>query len=207
MLGAMNCVPDVPPVVRSPTSKARVHWFPVNPMWEATLKSWVDSGRYSEAIPWLLPFRRQPWAQFLLGEIRLRNPETAHKAFGWFRQAAPSSDDGDPVVLRLAQCYAEGIGTPVNLFMARSLYLRAANALQIEALVALGDIEAQGLLIPINRVRAGIWYAVSIMLIKDAQYKEEIEYRMVELIWRLPREDFDRVFDYALQWWAEHSTE
>jgi hypothetical protein len=45
------------------------------------------------------------------------------------------------------------------------------------------------------------------MLIKDAQYKEAIEDRMVELIWRLPREDFDRVFDDALQWWAEHSTE
>jgi hypothetical protein len=87
------------------------------------------------------------------------------------------------------------------------VYLRAANALQIEALVALGDIEAQGLLIPINRVRAGSWYAVSVMLIKDAQYKEAIEDRMVELIWRLPREDFDRVFDDALQWWAEHSTE
>jgi TPR repeat protein len=185
----------------------RVHRLPARGSWFPKLQDWITQGREQDALPWLLPYRRESWAQALLGEIRWKNPNTAHKAFRWFKRAAPWRDDGDPVVLLLAQCYAHGIGTPVNLFMARRVYLRAANALQIEALVALGDIEAQGLLIPINRVRAGSWYAVAVMLIKDAQYKEAIEDRMVELIWRLPREDFDRVFDDALQWWAEHSTE
>ena len=207
MMGSMQCVPDTLPVVRPSMPSGRVHRLPARGSWFPKLQDWITQGREQDALPWLLPYRRESWAQALLGKIRWKNPNTAHKAFRWFKRAAPWRDDGDPVVLRLAQCYAKGIGTPVNLFMARRVYLRAANALQIEALVALGDIEAQGLLIPINRVRAGSWYAVAAMLIKDAQYKEAIEDRMVELIWRLPREDFDRVFDDALQWWAEHSTE
>jgi TPR repeat protein len=208
MLGAMYCVQDTPPVVRPPAGKARVHWLPVNQSWEATLKAWVDSYLYSEAIPWLLPSRRQPWAQALLGEIRLRDPETAHKAFAWLKRAASQCAGNHPAVLRLARCYQQGIGVAANAFMARHWYLRAARCEVAEAFEPLGDIEANGFLHPVNRVRAGMWYAIGCAQLEDKDRVGELQNKMLELLWIYPEPErsraIDRCFDNGLQWMADN---
>jgi len=208
MLGAMYCFPDTPPVVRPPDGKARIRLLPVNQSWEATLKSWVDSGRHSEAIPWLVRFRRQPWAQALLGEIRLRDPETAHKAFAWFRRAAPHSAGDHPAVLGLARCYQLGIGVAANPVMARHWYLRAARCEVAEAFEPLGDIETAGVLRPINCVRAGMWYAIGCATLEDKDRVGELQNKTWELFWTRPDHDrgcaIGRCFDDGLKWMADN---
>jgi TPR repeat protein len=204
----MYCVPDTPPVVRLPAGRARVHWLPVNQRWLATLETWVHSGRYSEAIPWLLPFRKQPWAQALLGEIRFKDPATARKAFRWFKRAAPQSAGDHPAVLRLAQCYQLGIGVAVNPFMARHWYLRAARCEVAEAFEPLGDIEADGVLHPINRLRAAMWCAIGCAQLEDKDRVDQLQHKMLELLWTHPEPErtraIDRCFDEGLQWMADN---
>ena len=131
ILGGMQCVPEALPIVRPATRPARVHWLPATDHWAAELKDWIAQGKQREALPWLVAYRREAWAQALLGEIRWKDEASSHKAFRWFRRAAPRSENQDPVVLRLAQCYEKGIGTSVNLFMAWHFYVRAAKALGV----------------------------------------------------------------------------
>lgn len=207
ILDGMQCVPDTLPIVRPATQPARVHWLPATADWAAQLKDWIAQGKQREALPWLVGYRREAWAQALLGEIRWKDEASSHKAFRWFRRAAPRSENQDPVVLRLAQCYERGIGTSVNLFMAWHFYVRAAKALNVESLEALGDLESQGLLLPINRVRAGMWYMVCCALIKDEQRKAAIEDRLSDLVCGGGREAIDRLCDDAWQWLCDYTTE
>ena len=203
----MQCVPDTLPIVRRATPPTRVHWLPATADWAAQLKDWIAQGEQGEALPWLVAYRREALAQALLGEIRWKDEASSHKAFRWFRRAAPRSENQDPVVLRLAQCYEKGIGTSVNLFMAWHFYVRAAKALNVESLEALGDLESQGLLLPINRVRAGMWYMVCCALIKDDQRKAAIEDRLSDLVRGGGREAIDRLCDDAWQWLCDYTIE
>lgn len=203
----MDFFPDTPPIVRPPTLTAGVHELPLADPWIARLKDWISQGKQLEALSWLVTYRREAWAQAILGEIRWQGENSSRKAFRWFRRAAPRAENHEPVVSRLAECYAKGIGTPVNLFMARHFYLRAAKALNVDALEALGDIEAQGLILPINRVRAGMWYVVCCALINDEKRKASIEERMSDLICLHGPETVGEAFDRGWQWLCDYTTE
>lgn len=204
----MNCFPDIPPVVRPASARARIHQLPLRPGWVEQFKAWVDDGREHDAIPWLMRYRRHAWAQALLGEIRFKTPRKARKAFGWFQRAAPRCSGEHPAVLRLAQCYAQGVGVAVNPFMARHWYLHAARGEVAEAFEALGDLEAGGLVHPINRLRAAMWYAISGIQLKDKQRADEVQTKMLDLVWvyQEPKRTqvLDRCFDDALQWMADN---
>lgn len=203
----MEFAPDAPPIVRPPQRKARVHWLPLPVEWRGALRSWITQGRDQDAVAMLLPFRSEPWAQALLGEVRWKDERKRRKAFAWFRRAASDCADDDPVLVRLGWCYAHGIGTSKNPLLAWRWFKRAAVAEVHDALEALADLEATELLWPVNRVRASMWLAICSSVVKDEQRSKELQNKLFDVSYGLSSAEIDWIFDGGLQWMADNWTE
>lgn len=203
----MECLPDHLPAVRPRQVTASVYWLPAPAHWVATLRSWVETGKTEAALPWLIRYRREAWAQRVLGDIRWRDPSNAHKAFRWLRHAVCACEDDDVEVVRLGTCYAKGIGTQRNPVMAWYWLRRAAQASVAEAVEALGEIESADLLIPANRIRATMWFAICCTMISDQKHSEHLQEKMFELAKDLSARETDWIFDCGWKWMVDNWTE
>jgi TPR repeat protein len=204
----MDSQQDSQPATAPIRPNARVHWIAPSARWIETLGIWVSAGRTKEALPWLLAYRRNAWAQLLIGDVRWQSAGKSKKALGWYQRAYLDSDEHGLIALRLARCYAKGIGTQVNPLLAHRWYLIAARLEIPEIFEGLGDLEASGLLQPINRLRACMWFAICCMLLKDEGHTDRVQDKMMDLLWDLPHDQrtevLNKAFDDAMQWAADH---
>jgi len=107
--------------------------------------------------------------------------EGEHKAgFLLFKQAAELGDlEG---IFRLASCYVEGVGTPVNFALALEFYLKAANHEHPRAYYYLGLMYDRGMGTPANCEVATKYYklaaeegpAISVSAAFDAYVRDDL---------------------------------
>jgi TPR repeat protein len=175
------------------------------PLTEAHLERYFELAqqRYTaKVIEGLLPYWRNPDAFWLMANALYDDPTFRHRALRWLLRAQRGRHPRDPMTLKIADCYASGHGTPVNLLRAYEWLLIPARAGSPEAMFKLGLLELAGLSVPVNHLRAAMWFNLTAAISEDPELLDRAQAQREALVPHVSWEEAIKSVDMGLQWLA-----
>ncbi|MFM8736511.1 MAG: hypothetical protein ACKOGB_02195 [Betaproteobacteria bacterium] len=178
------------------------------PLTEAHLERFFEMAQQrhtAKVMEGLLPYWRNPDALWLMANALYDDPAFRHRALRWLLRAMRGRPPLDPMTFKIADCYTNGWGTPVNLLRAYEWLLIPARAGSPEAMFELGLLELAGLSVPINHIRAAMWFNLTAAISEDPHLLDRAQAQREALVPHVSWEEAIKSYDMGIAWLRDGS--